>query len=133
MYIEIRAIKDAKKRRASCSTKNIDLLRSAARNRGCIRFDYFHVRKELLRRRIKRQVTQVKETKREREKNRERERGKEREIEWDRRRAFKSPISKAERSQRRRSCASTRESARADKMSSRRGSERCHHRVIYSK
>jgi len=24
MYIEIRAIKDAKKRRASCSTKNID-------------------------------------------------------------------------------------------------------------
>ena len=73
---------------------------------------------------------QVKETKREREKNRKRERGKEREIEWDRRRAFKSPVSKAERSQRRRSCASTRESARADKMSSRRGSERCHHRVI---
>lgn len=96
---------------------------SAAQSRGCIRFDYFHARKELLRRRIKRQVTRRWKKQKENEKR-------EKEGEKGTEGAFKSPVSKAERSQRRRSCASTRESARADKMSSRRGSERCHHRVI---
>lgn len=64
------AMKDAKKPRISVHERR--LLCSAAQSRGCIRYDYFHARKELLRRRIKRQVTRrwkkQKENKKEREK-----------------------------------------------------------------
>lgn len=51
------------------------LLRSAARSRGCIRFDYFHARKELLRRRIKRQVTRRWKKQKENERKRKRRGG----------------------------------------------------------